>query len=101
SAYRLYALYAAINERAIAQLFTLLRSSGVEPLLVKGWAAARLYPERGLRPYGDIDLAVAPGQLRAAEAALRDPGAPRTSVELNAGYSKLPDRTFDELIDGS
>jgi len=30
---------------------------GVEPILGKGWAIARLYPERGMRPYGDIDLA--------------------------------------------
>jgi hypothetical protein len=100
-AHRHYALCEAASERYISQLFTLMRSRGVEPLLVKGWAAARLYPERGLRPYGDIDLVVAPPQLRAAEAALHDLSAPEAAVELHAGYAKLPDRAFEELIDRS
>jgi len=54
-AYRLETLQAARHEREIQQTITLLRSSGLEPLLVKGWAVARLYPEPGLSPYGDID----------------------------------------------
>src|SRR5439155_4131826 len=100
-AYRFQTLQAAVQEREIVRVFERLRAAGVEPLLVKGWAAARLYPERGLRPYGDIDLAVAPRQLHTAEAALREPGIPQASVELHAGYAKLPGRTFEELIDGS
>src|SRR5207247_1088017 len=29
-----------------------------DPVLIKGWAIGRLYPEPGLRPYGDLDLVV-------------------------------------------
>ena len=69
-AYRLHSLEAALHERSIKTIVALLRSAGVEPVLVKGWAVARLYPEAGLRPYGDIDLCVRPEQYRQAAALL-------------------------------
>src|SRR6266550_2307554 len=53
-----YAIHAAIHERQVARVFRVLRSAGVEPILLKGWAIGRLYPEPGLRPTGDIDLSV-------------------------------------------
>src|SRR5437879_2966649 len=66
NAYRQNSMQAALQECHIQLAVTLLRSGGVEPLLIKGWAAARLYPEPGLRPYGDMDLCVRPDQLQAA-----------------------------------
>ena len=72
--YRRQALQSALQEWEVEHVFALLRSAGVEPVLLKGWAAAGLYPERGLRPPGDIDLCVRPEQYGAARAALRGPG---------------------------
>lgn len=69
-AFRLHALQAAQHERRIAEAVTALRAAGIEALLLKGWATARLYPEQGLRPYGDIDLLVAPEHCAAARVAL-------------------------------
>ena len=69
-AYHVQALQSALQEREIEHVFSLLRAAGVEPILLKGWAAAGLYPERGLRPPGDIDLCIRPGQYEAAKAAL-------------------------------
>lgn len=69
-AFRLHALQAAQHERRITEAVTALRAAGIEALLLKGWATARLYPERGLRPYGDIDLLVAPEKWAEARAAL-------------------------------
>jgi len=96
-AYRLHTLQAAIHERKIKRAVTLLRSSGVEPLLAKGWAIARLYPEPGLRPYGDIDLWVQPGQHSAAVAALMSPAAHAGPVDLHQRCPELKDRALDEL----
>src|SRR5258708_3053199 len=57
-AFRLQALQAGIHQTKIEKVFRLLRVAGVEAMLIKGWAIARLYPHAALRPYGDIDLFV-------------------------------------------
>lgn len=46
-------------EREISRAFELFRQKGIEPLLIKGWAAARYYPSDKPRFFGDVDLAVA------------------------------------------
>ncbi len=96
-AYRLHTLVAAVHERAIQRVVTLLRAAGVEPLLAKGWAVARLYPEPGLRPYGDVDLWVQPEQYAAAVAALRNSAPLGCAVDLHQRFYELKDRTLDEL----
>jgi hypothetical protein len=96
-AYRLYALQAALHQRTIEQVLQLLRSIGIEPVLIKGWAAARLYPEQGLRPYGDIDLCVRPEQLEQARAALKTLPEERLKVDLHRGLEKFGDRDFDAI----
>ncbi len=100
-AYRLHTLQAARHEQHVITAITLLRSAGVEALLVKGWAIARLYPERGLRPYGDIDLCVRPEQhsvaLEVLGAATVDVGA----VDLHKGLQELHRPSLDEVYDRS
>lgn len=100
-AYRLYTLQAGLKEREIVRAITLLRSVGVEPLLVKGWAAARLYPERGLRPYGDIDLCVRPEQYAAAAAALAAPAAEGVVVDLHRGLPHLHRPSLEDVYERS
>ncbi|MFL6337285.1 MAG: nucleotidyltransferase family protein [Pyrinomonadaceae bacterium] len=78
--YRRQTLQSALQEWEVEHVFGLLRTNGVEPVLLKGWAAAVLYPERGLRPTGDIDLCVRPERYEAARAALWGPGRLGTSV---------------------
>ena len=96
-AYRLHTLQALIHEQKIEQVFKLLNAAGIEPMLVKGWAAARLYPEQGLRPYGDIDLCVRAEQFKAAQAALRSVPELQYSVDLHCGFEKFGGGRFDEL----
>ncbi len=96
-AYRLHTVQATLHEREIPEAITLLRSAGVEPILVKGWAIARLYPEPGLRPYGDLDLCCQPGQYAAAAAALERPENPTYQADLHEGFAKLDELSWDEL----
>jgi hypothetical protein len=96
-AYRLHALQSAIHERDIEQALNLFRCAGVEPVLVKGWAIARLYPEVGLRPYGDLDLCVAPGKYPAASLALEKETDTTYKVDLHRGFKTLDDKSWDEL----
>ncbi len=96
-AYRLHTLQAAVKELEISQLFTYLRAQGLEPLLGKGWAIARHYPEPGLRPYGDFDLYVRPEQYQQFVDALNQPEAQGWNVDLHCGAAELDDRSFDDL----
>jgi len=100
-AYRYEALQAALREHQLIQSLTLLHNARIEPLVAKGWAVARLYPERGLRPYGDIDLYVRPEQYPVALAALAPYGARTGAVDLHKGVAALNDRSLDEPYDRS
>jgi hypothetical protein len=97
NAHRLGALNAALHDEEVARAFDRLHGAGVEPLLGKGWAAARLYPDPGLRPYGDIDLYFPRRLADAARSAMRDPDGPACSVDLHPGFGELDDRTDDAV----
>lgn len=96
-AYRLLALQDTLHEREIKKIFALLRSAGVEPLLVKGWAIARLYPETVLRPFGDVDICVRPEHFKLASERLKSSGGEGLWADLHAGFSELEDRSIEDL----
>jgi hypothetical protein len=85
-AYRLHTLQAAVHERELAEVVQALEAAGIDALIVKGWTAARLYAEPGLRPYGDIDVCVGPGQQRDARKALAE-AVPSIDVDLHSGLA--------------
>lgn len=92
-AYCANTIQAAIQERRLTKAVSTLRSAGIDPLLVKGWAVARLYPARGLRPYADIDLCVHPKDYRRADQVLAglESGHERVAshVDLHSGFEKF------------
>jgi hypothetical protein len=97
-AHRLQVLEAARSERDIRAAFKELRSARIEPLMFKGWAAARHYPERGLRPWGDIDLYVPPREYERAEKVVQGSLALRCAVDLyHADFADLDERGVEEL----
>ena len=88
-AYRYQSLQSALHHRNLKQVIPLLRSAGVEPVLVKGWAIARLYPELGMRPYSDLDLCVTAAELARAENVLKRPEMLSCDVDLHVGFGKF------------
>lgn len=100
-AYRLHSLQSALHESEIKYLLTLARDAGAEPVLVKGWAVATLYPEMGLRPYGDIDLCFEAKSYAKAAAALEGLDRKRYQVDLHEGFSKLDGFSAAELLEKS
>lgn len=96
-AYRLQTILAALHERQLCHILHALRSAGVECLVIKGWAVSRLYPEPGLRPYGDHDLCVRPDQHAAAVAALRPLQEGGCPVDIHRGIALLEDRRAGEI----
>ena len=101
-AYRYYCVQSAVNEQKIADVFALLRSAGIDPVLIKGWAIARLYPAKGLRPLGDIDLWIRPDQLASARSVLKNARKGEYFVDLeHASLTRQEIRTFDQVYAGS
>ena len=96
-AYRFHSMYALRHEHAVATAFRFLQKAGCAALLGKGWAAARLYPEPGLRPYGDIDLYVPAAAYEAVRALVESPANPGVFIDLHRGFSVLDDRPEPEL----
>lgn len=102
--FRLHAIQAAHHARVLEQVLVRFNQAGLEPLLFKGWTLARLYAHPALRPYGDIDLLVAPGDESAARSVLAGlPDSHRAAVDLDMRVLDrfLPDRSFGTLADRS
>ncbi len=95
-AYRLQALESVLHDRALAELPPLW-ATVPGALLGKGRAVARLYPDPGLRPYGDFDIYVPIRDVDAAERVLAARSEPRASVDLHRGFGLLDDRTPEQL----
>jgi len=97
-AHKLFTIYSALHERNIKTVFGLFRSNGIEPILIKGWAAARLYPDLGLRPYGDIDLCIPRHQYASALHLLEGPELNECSVDLvHEEVTEIGGQTFEDL----
>lgn len=96
-AYRLHSIQSLLYSHKIKLAFSLLRSHGIEPILIKGWASARLYPDAALRPYGDVDLCVRPDEYEQAQVVMDSPEGRECWVDLHAGMGRHDDTDWDEL----
>lgn len=95
-AYRHHGFQAAIHASNLVRIVTRLRAGGVDPVLVKGPAISRLYCERGLRPFGDLDLCVRPDQHGTAAAILAGWADRFSPVDLHRGFAELRARNWEE-----
>jgi hypothetical protein len=100
-AYRKHTLEAVAHEKHLQRLIQLMHAGGLDPILIKGWATARLYPESGLRPYGDIDLCVPAEHLARAAAVLEAADGSCGEVDLHACVPDLADRSWSEVCSRS
>lgn len=95
-AQRYCALREAVHGVEIARIASALAADGVRALVAKGWAIARAYPARGLRPPGDVDLFLAEADFEAGRRAL--PANLAVSVDLHRGCPYLPEHRFEDLL---
>lgn len=97
-AFQLNLLQSSFQEQQIETIFGLLRRARVEALLVKGWAQARVYPSKGMRPSGDIDLVIRPDRMEAARALFTGPEAKQFFVDYeHEEFERFGMREWDEL----
>lgn len=97
-AYRLQSLEAEVNKRRLKKIVPLFRRHGVEPVVVKGWSIARLYPEAAMRPYCDFDLCVRPDDYQNAKAAVSNKDNPGASIDLHVGFGKFYEERAEDVF---
>lgn len=117
-AFRLSKLRSVIREQQTLLAFRFLTGKGLKPLVIKGLVAARMYPDTGLRPYGDVDICVSPDDYDQALAALRDAPPECGTIDLHApasphaaygrslrkvgdDFMELADRDWEDVVDRS
>ncbi|MBA2704383.1 MAG: nucleotidyltransferase family protein [Blastocatellia bacterium] len=100
-AYRLQSLQAEIQEEKIEKVFRLLREAALDAILAKGWAAAELYPNRTLRPYGDIDICVRSRDYRSVSELFSSPAGSDCWIDLHRQFSEIGNRSVEELFSRS
>lgn len=96
--YRKHLIDSAVHEVEIIDLFKRVRAADIEPLLFKGWALARLYPDPGLRPYGDHDLWIRSEELDVLYRALAAGDDYAYCVEPHVTFYPQYERSFEEVM---
>lgn len=71
------------HEIEIAAVFGAMINNRIEPILIKGWAAARNYPQGHTRNFVDMDLAVSRDDFANAVALQKKADFPHSSVDLH------------------
>jgi hypothetical protein len=90
----------AMQVRSV-KAFALFREQGIEPILIKGLAAARLYPEPGSRASIDMDLAVSSGDFEPAQKIARSAAANGLAIDLHRELRHLDTVEWKDLFDNS
>lgn len=93
-----YQLLKKCQEAKIALAFKSFRDNNIEPILIKGLAAARKYPEHHIRGQGDIDLVAAPEQYDAAWELIQQPAVGKLFIDLHKGLRLLDSLEWSDLF---
>jgi hypothetical protein len=90
-----------LAEENIKSAFRLFRENGIEPVLIKGWAVAREYPEMYQRFFSDIDLSVAPDDYEKALQLVEGIEGGNLNIDLHCGLRHLDTLEWDRLFANS
>lgn len=88
-------------EIEIVDAFSFLRDAGVEPILIKGWAAARNYPENVERFYSDVDMAVSAADFDLAKQLLKTEPGNRLGIDVHRELRHLDTKPWAEIFSDS
>ena len=90
-----------LQEHRLIKTFELFRKYNIEPILIKGWAAANNYPRKEERLFIDIDICVAPGDFKNARATLAECKKEDLPVDLHNGLRHLDTVEWDNLFENT
>ncbi len=88
-------------ETRAQRAFSLFRQHGIEPILIKGLAADRFYPECKLRGSVDMDMAVSANDFEAARAISKSSAANGLAIDLHRELRHHDTVGWDDLFENS
>jgi hypothetical protein len=89
------------REVRAVRAFSLFREQGIEPILIKGLAAAYYYPESHHRNSVDMDLAVAADDFAKAEVIATSAGTAGLAIDIHRELRHLDTVPWDDLFANS
>ncbi|MEP6850443.1 MAG: nucleotidyltransferase family protein [Acidobacteriota bacterium] len=95
---RWFLLQNKVKENTVKRVFDLFRSNGIEPVLIKGWAAALNYPDDVPRDYIDTDIAVAASDYDQARQVCDSKAAEGLAIDLHRGLRHLDSLQWNDLF---
>jgi hypothetical protein len=98
---RYYLLRKRLIEETIVKAFRSIRALGIEPILIKGWAAARNYPSTVPRFSADVDVAVSQSDYETAKTLVAGPNPAVTGVDLHKELRHLDTVSWNILFANS
>lgn len=90
-----------LQEYKIAKVFELFRKNEIEPILIKGWAAAQFYPAKENRQFIDIDICIAPDEFERAKELLPLCTDRGLMVDLHRGLRHLDTLEWRDLFENT
>ncbi len=88
-----------VYEKRLGDIWKYFEEKKIEPILIKGWAAALNYPHPYSRRLGDFDLAVNPSDYERAAVLKKE--LHLSEVDLHDGLRKLDKLQWNDLFDSS
>lgn len=89
------------QEANVARAFSIFLQNGIEPILIKGFAAQRNYPTSHPRVSADMDLAVSPAAFEESVKVSRSASADGLAIDLHSGLRHLDTVGWDDLFANS
>ena len=86
-----------VQEHNVLRAFALFRDNGIEPVLIKGLAAAKFYPENIYRPSIDMDMAVSKADYAKASTLLQNLAADGLAIDLHRELRHLDSAEWKDL----
>ena len=96
-----YLLQKKASEARILKAFNLFRENGIEPVLIKGYAAGLFYPDTKPREFIDMDLAVASDAYDLANEFALSAAAKGLAIDLHRELRHLDTVAWDDLFSNS
>jgi len=93
---RLAVLSYKVHEHRLEKAWKRFENAGFKPILIKGWAAAQLYPKPFDRQFNDIDLIINPKEYNAAVDFLNQFDE-NSNIDLHRCAKTLDNLTFEKL----